>query len=71
MYEIPFYFHLRYSLSLHMTNLFDYPCSYQINLGIGHIELQQVDFKPGNLLTKYLVASNVYILDCHTDVFVW
>lgn len=47
------------------------PVLYQISIGVGYIELLQIDFKPGHLLTKSLVASNVYILDCHTDLFVW
>lgn len=47
------------------------PVLYHISIGVGYIELLQVDFKPGNLMTKFLVANNVFILDCITDVFVW
>lgn len=47
------------------------PVLYQIILGMGYIELIQVDFKPGRLSAKLLVSTNVYILDCYTDVFVW
>ncbi|KAG9511081.1 Protein flightless-1, partial [Fragariocoptes setiger] len=47
------------------------PIMYQVSLGIGFIELPQVHFKQGKLLPSYLQSTNVYILDCFTDIFVW
>lgn len=44
---------------------------YRIRASMGDIELHQIEFKTGHLLTKYLVPTNVYILDCTTEIFVW
>ncbi|XP_078491271.1 protein flightless-1 homolog isoform X2 [Ciona intestinalis] len=62
------------------------PRLYKVNLGMGYLELPQVRYqlamehqtKPDpeltprqRLLKSLLNTKNVYILDCHTDVFVW
>jgi len=47
------------------------PRLYSVGLGMGYLELPQVEV-PGNRLKQELLASkSVYILDCFTDVFVW
>uniref|UniRef100_A0A182NT12 Protein flightless-1 n=1 Tax=Anopheles dirus TaxID=7168 RepID=A0A182NT12_9DIPT len=51
------------------------PRLYQIQLGMGYLELPQVEL-PGDgtskTLTHTILASkNVYILDCYLDLFVW
>lgn len=47
------------------------PILYKISIGTGFIELLQVNLQGGKLLTKYLIPTNVYVLDCLTDIFVW
>ncbi|GAB6020266.1 hypothetical protein CHUAL_002984 [Chamberlinius hualienensis] len=47
------------------------PRLYQVGLGMGYLELPQVEVKHGRLRQKLLKSSNVYILDCNSDVFVW
>lgn len=47
------------------------PILYQVGLGMGYLELPQVNYKPKKLTKKLLVTKNVYILDCSTDLFVW
>ncbi|XP_076808004.1 protein flightless-1 homolog [Clavelina lepadiformis] len=62
------------------------PCLYKVNLGMGYLELPQVRYelitehtvKPSaeispskRLLNTLLDSKQVYILDSHTDVFVW
>ncbi|XP_020611337.1 protein flightless-1 homolog isoform X2 [Orbicella faveolata] len=47
------------------------PILYQVALGLGYLELPQVDTSGGKLSTKMLETKNVYILDCHTEIFVW
>jgi len=47
------------------------PRLYCVGLGMGYLELPQVDV-PGNKLKQELLnTKNVYILDCYSDVFVW
>lgn len=47
------------------------PRLYQVKLGMGYLELPQVEV-PHNKLTHTLLQShNVYLLDCHLDGFVW
>ena len=42
-----------------------------IGLGMGYLELPQVEV-PGNKMKQdHLQTKNVYILDCYSDVFVW
>jgi hypothetical protein len=47
------------------------PRLYQIQLGMGYLELPQVEVPHGKLVNKLLNSKNVYILDCYLDVFVW
>ncbi|PFX31861.1 Protein flightless-1-like [Stylophora pistillata] len=47
------------------------PILYQVALGLGYLELPQVDTNGGKLSTKMLENKNVYILDCHSEIFVW
>ena len=47
------------------------PRLYIVGLGMGYLELPQVEV-PGNKLKQELLnTKNVYILDCYSDVFVW
>lgn len=48
-----------------------FPTLYQVGLGMGYLELPQVEIKQKRLEKKLLDTKNVYILDCSTDVFVW
>ncbi|CAL1292808.1 unnamed protein product [Larinioides sclopetarius] len=48
-----------------------FPTLYQVGLGMGYLELPQVEIKQKRLEKKLLETKNVYILDCSTDVFVW
>ncbi|KAL1488438.1 hypothetical protein ABEB36_014910 [Hypothenemus hampei] len=47
------------------------PRLYKVQLGMGYLELPQVEVPHGKLVNKLLVSKNVYILDCYLDVFVW
>ncbi|XP_023016782.2 FLII actin remodeling protein isoform X1 [Leptinotarsa decemlineata] len=47
------------------------PRLYQIQLGMGYLELPQVEVPQGKLVNTLLNSKNVYILDCYLDVFVW
>ncbi|KAK3858495.1 hypothetical protein Pcinc_035323 [Petrolisthes cinctipes] len=47
------------------------PRLYQVGLGMGYLELPQVEVPEGKLVQKLLKTKNVYILDCYCDVFVW
>jgi len=47
------------------------PRLYSVGLGMGYLELPQVEI-PGNRLKQSLLnTKNVYILDCYSDLFVW
>lgn len=47
------------------------PRMYKVGLGMGYLELPQVEI-PHNVLTQKLLDSkNVFILDCKSDLFVW
>ncbi|XP_015752858.1 PREDICTED: protein flightless-1 homolog [Acropora digitifera] len=47
------------------------PILYQVALGLGYLELPQVDIPDGKLSVKMLDSKNVYILDCQSEIFVW
>ncbi|KAL5473171.1 hypothetical protein EMCRGX_G027619 [Ephydatia muelleri] len=48
------------------------PKLYKVGLGAGYLELPQVELPQGKLLYKSVLKSNeVYVLDFHTDIFVW
>ncbi|XP_060826795.1 protein flightless-1 isoform X1 [Bombus pascuorum] len=47
------------------------PRLYQVQLGMGYLELPQVEVPHGKLTNTLLNNRNVYILDCHVDVYVW
>nr|XP_022915858.1 protein flightless-1 isoform X2 [Onthophagus taurus] len=47
------------------------PRLYQVQLGMGYLELPQVEVPHGKLQHTLLHSKNVYILDCYSDVFVW
>ncbi|CAI8051353.1 Protein flightless-1 homolog [Geodia barretti] len=47
------------------------PILYRVGLGTGYLELPQVEVPMGQLKRAILKTSDVYILDCHTDIFVW
>ncbi|XP_078610424.1 protein flightless-1 homolog isoform X3 [Branchiostoma floridae x Branchiostoma japonicum] len=48
------------------------PRLYQVCLGMGYLELPQVELGSGQRLRKVVLNTrNVYILDCYSDVFVW
>ncbi|KAF3425373.1 hypothetical protein E2986_07775 [Frieseomelitta varia] len=47
------------------------PRLYQVQLGMGYLELPQIEVPHGKLINTLLNNRNVYILDCHVDVYVW
>uniref|UniRef100_A0A2P2I1Y5 Protein flightless-1-like n=1 Tax=Hirondellea gigas TaxID=1518452 RepID=A0A2P2I1Y5_9CRUS len=47
------------------------PRLYQVGLGMGYLELPQVEVPENKLVQKLLITKNVFILDCYCDVFVW
>ncbi|XP_058805283.1 protein flightless-1 [Phymastichus coffea] len=47
------------------------PRLYQVRLGMGYLELPQVEVPHAKLVNKLLNNRNVYILDCYLDVYVW
>lgn len=47
------------------------PRLYQVQLGMGYLELPQVEVPHAKLVHTLLNSKNVYILDCCLDVFVW
>lgn len=47
------------------------PVLYKVGLGMGYLELPQVDVPPQGLVNTLLETKGVYILDCCTDVFIW
>ena len=47
------------------------PRLYQVRLGMGYLELPQVEVPQNKLEHTLLQSRNVYILDCFLDVFVW
>ncbi|KAL3268088.1 hypothetical protein HHI36_007215 [Cryptolaemus montrouzieri] len=47
------------------------PRLYRVQLGMGYLELPQVEVPYGKLVHTLLKSKNVYILDCHLEVFVW
>ncbi|XP_054268551.1 protein flightless-1 [Macrosteles quadrilineatus] len=47
------------------------PRLYQVKLGMGYLELPQVELTHNKLDHTLLQSKNVYILDCYLDLFVW
>ena len=47
------------------------PRLYIVGLGMGYLELPQVEVPGNKLISDLLETKNVYILDCHVDLFVW
>ena len=47
------------------------PRLYSVGLGMGYLELPQVEVPSNKLKQDMLNTKNVYILDCYTDLFVW
>ena len=47
------------------------PRLYTVGLGMGYLELPQVEIPGNRLKQEHLNTKNVYILDCFTDLFVW
>ncbi|XP_076366000.1 FLII actin remodeling protein isoform X2 [Tachypleus tridentatus] len=47
------------------------PRLYQVGLGMGYLELPQVEVRQNKLVPALLNTKCVYILDCVADVFVW
>jgi len=47
------------------------PILYKVGLGMGYLELPQVEIPEKKLSQKLLDTKSVYILDCYSDVFIW
>ncbi|XP_017485393.1 PREDICTED: protein flightless-1, partial [Rhagoletis zephyria] len=63
----------KHKIPQHVSNDFvpSTPRLYQVQLGMGYLELPQVEFPDQKLVHTLLNSKNVYILDCYTDLFVW
>ncbi|XP_077526880.1 FLII actin remodeling protein isoform X2 [Haemaphysalis longicornis] len=48
-----------------------HPCLYRVGLGMGYLELPQVEVPEGKLTQSLLDTKHVYILDCNSELFVW
>ncbi|CAI4229081.1 unnamed protein product [Auanema sp. JU1783] len=44
---------------------------YQVNIGMGFLELPQIELAKGVCRQEMLDAKGVYILDCTSDIFLW
>ena len=66
-------FYRYFSLQEHVDPNFTpiVPRLYQVRLGMGYLELPQVEVPHGKLSNNLLNNRNVYILDCYLDVYVW
>ena len=42
-----------------------------VGLGMGYLELPQVEVPNNRLKQEMLNTKSVFILDCYTDLFVW
>lgn len=64
---------LEYEVEDHVSDNFVplSPRLYQIQLGMGYLELPQVEIPQKKLVHTLLNSKNVYILDCYLDLFVW
>ncbi|XP_037955141.1 protein flightless-1 [Teleopsis dalmanni] len=60
-------------ISQHVANTFVPTTArlYQVQLGMGYLELPQVEIPQQKLVHTLLNSKNVYILDCFADLFVW
>merc|ERR1719431_621939 len=47
------------------------PRLYSVGLGMGYLELPQVEVPANKLKQELLDTKSVFILDCYTDLFVW
>ncbi|KAK3582011.1 hypothetical protein CHS0354_039677 [Potamilus streckersoni] len=47
------------------------PRLYKVGLGMGYLELPQVEIPKGKLTCHLLDTKCVYLLDCKSDLFVW
>ncbi|XP_065660164.1 protein flightless-1 homolog isoform X2 [Hydra vulgaris] len=47
------------------------PILYKVGLGMGYLELPQVEIPRKKLRQELLDTKSVYILDCWSDVFIW
>ncbi|XP_057311886.1 protein flightless-1 homolog [Hydractinia symbiolongicarpus] len=47
------------------------PILYKVGLGMGYLELPQVELPDNKLKQSLLDTKSVYVLDCWSDVFIW
>lgn len=40
-------------------------------MGMGYLDLPQIELKHGILKMEVLQTKNVYILDCNSDIYLW
>lgn len=40
-------------------------------MGMGYLDLPQIELKQGVLKMEMLQTKNVYILDCTSDIYLW
>ena len=53
---------------IHLYNCFFFS---SVGLGMGYLELPQVEVPNNRLKQEMLNTKSVFILDCYTDLFVW
>lgn len=44
---------------------------YQVQMGMGFLELPQIELKNAILKMEMLQTKHVYILDCTSDIYLW
>lgn len=47
------------------------PRLYSVQLGLGYLEMPQVEIPSQKLVHTILNSKSVYIMDCHADLFIW
>lgn len=47
------------------------PRLYTVQLGLGYLEMPQVEIPQQKLVHTILNSKSVYIMDCHADLFIW
>lgn len=44
---------------------------YQVQMGMGYLDLPQIELKHGILKMEMLQTKCVYILDCNSEIYLW
>ena len=44
---------------------------YEVQIGMGYVELPQVELRNGILYKEMLTPKNVFVLDCTSELYLW